>query len=155
MIPWVICRFVPCRRLHDTTRHSCYSDPTAQQLYLDPGSLHSATLTPLPAPGTTVYYAFGPKDSEDDTSMSPTYAFVAPRPPGHAGSFHFAYTADAGIGAVPEDEQGGATHNDPPLNGADTVYAALLKDPLTASDEFMVMNGDLSVMRCRRKTCVC
>lgn len=136
--------FSPLPYAH-TTRHSCYSDPTAQQLYLDPGSLHSATLTPLPAPGTVVYYAFGPKD-EAAASMSPTYAFLAPRPPGHAGSFHFVYTADAGIGAVPEDEQGGATHNDPPLNGADTVYAALLKDPLTASDEFMIMNGDLSVI---------
>ena len=91
-----------------------------------------------------MYYAFGPNDPTN-ADMSPTYAFVAPRPPGHGGTFHFAYTADAGIGAVPEDEQGGATHNDPPLNGADTVYAAMLKDPLTASDEFMVMNGDLSV----------
>ena len=36
-------------------------------------------------------------------------------------SFSFLVTADAGIGAVPEDEAGGATHNDPPANGADQV----------------------------------
>lgn len=77
--------------------------------------------------------------------MSPTYAFVAPRPPGDAGSFSFLYTADAGIGAVPPPEQGGATHNDPPDNGADAVYAAMLRDPRTATDAFMLVNGDVSV----------
>jgi hypothetical protein len=77
--------------------------------------------------------------------MSPAYAFAAPRLLGDAGSFSFLYTADAGVGAVPVDEQGGATHNDPPANGADEVYAAMLRDPLTAKEEFMFVNGGISV----------
>jgi hypothetical protein len=57
------------------------------------------------------------------------------------------YTADAGIGAISDDESGGATHNDPPANGADEVVAAMLRDPFTRSDEFMLLNGDISYAR--------
>ena len=57
------------------------------------------------------------------------------------------YTADAGIGNPPKEEQGGACHNDLPINGADGVFAAMIRDPATAKDEMMIVNGDISYAR--------
>jgi hypothetical protein len=57
------------------------------------------------------------------------------------------YTADAGIGNPPLEEQGGACHNDPPANGADSVFAAMIRDPATAKDEMVIVNGDISYAR--------
>ena len=57
------------------------------------------------------------------------------------------YTADAGIGNPPKEEQGGACHNDLPINGADIVFAAMIRDPATAKDEMMIVNGDISYAR--------
>ena len=54
------------------------------------------------------------------------------------------YTADEGIGAWPKEEQGGATHNDPPANGADAVVEAMLADPAAPDDAFLLLNGDIS-----------
>ena len=53
--------------------------------------------------------------------MSEVYSFRSPRVPGDTSSFTFLFTADAGIGAVPDNQKGGAIHNDPPVNGADQV----------------------------------
>lgn len=54
--------------------------------------------------------------------MSDLYSFTAPRLTGDQSDFTFLFTADAGIGAVPDNQKGGAIHNDPPVNGADQVY---------------------------------
>jgi hypothetical protein len=71
---------------------------------------------------------------------------VSPRKPGDDTPFTFLVTADAGIGAISKEELGGATHNDPPVNGADAVAAAMLRDQLP-TDEFLVLNGDISYAR--------
>lgn len=57
------------------------------------------------------------------------------------------YTADAGIGTPPQEEQGGACHNDSPANGADSVFAAMIRDSATSKDEMMIVNGDISYAR--------
>lgn len=59
------------------------------------------------------------------------------------------YTADAGIGTPPEEEQGGACHNDAPANGADSVFAAMIRDSATSKDEMMIVNGDISYATAR------
>jgi hypothetical protein len=152
----------------------CYNDSTAPELYLDPGFIHTAVLSPLPPPGTRTYYAFGEAAAFERQqqqqqqqqrrpstaasggaastdaavlALSATFSFVAPRPPGDRTPFTFLVTADAGIGAVSDDEKGGATHNDPPVNGADQVWAAIQRSSNSSSDEFLVLNGDLSYAR--------
>lgn len=58
------------------------------------------------------------------------------------------YVADAGIGTPNQFQQGGATHNDPPANGANKVWEALLhNDPLIHHDVAALFNGDLSYAR--------
>jgi hypothetical protein len=146
-----------CGHDHEHWSDSCYFDTTAPELYLDPGFIHTAVLTPLPPPGHPVYYSFGATvafggggadDRADPTARSATYSFVSPRPPGDHTAFSFLYTADAGIGAVPPDEAGGATHNDEPVNGADSVFDAIAADASAhVSDEFVILNGDISYAR--------
>lgn len=110
--------------------NACYDDPTSSKLFLDPGALHTAIMQPLAfAPGTRVYYTFG--DSTGN-HPSPVYSFVAPRAPAAPSAFTFMVTADMGIGGIEEGQAGGATDNDPPLNGADQVIAAILSDPGTS-----------------------
>lgn len=120
----------------------CYPDDAAESLYLDPGFLHNATLGPL-KPATRYYYSFG----EEGGLMSEVFSFASPRLAGDTSSFSFLFTGDMGIGPIAEGEEGGATDNDPPVNGADKVVAALLRDPAVASDEFMFLNGDISYAR--------
>ena len=120
-------------------------------------------MTPLPAPGSRVYYAFGAASAfssgstslgsgarggagDDKDAVSEVFSFVSPRKPGDATSFTFLVTADAGIGAISKEEMGGATHNDPPANGADAVAAAMMRDQLP-TDEFLILNGDISYAR--------
>jgi len=121
---------------------SCYDDPTSSQLYLDPGFLHNAVLQPL-QPARRYYYRFGSSYG----GWSEVYSFIAPRVAGDTTPFTFLYTADAGIGNPPKEEQGGACHNDLPINGADGVFAAMIRDPATAKDEMMIVNGDISYAR--------
>ena len=120
---------------------SCYSDPTASELFLDPGQLHHAIMQPI-TPASRVYYAFSTAGVS-----GPVYSFTAPRPAGDKTPFTFLATSDMGIGGIAPDEHGGATDNDPPANGADLVVQAMLADPATAQDEFMLLNGDLSYAR--------
>jgi len=100
-----------------------------------------------PPPGARFYYSFGDAAGGGEGLMSPTFSFAAPRAAGDPSAFTFLVTADAGIGAVPAEERGGATHNDPPVNGADSVVAAMLADPATPGDEFLLLNGDISYAR--------
>ena len=123
---------------------SCYSDSTASELFLDPGQLHHAIMQPL-APAMRVYYAFSAGGVGG--SSSPVYSFMAPRAAGDTTPFTFLVTSDMGIGGIAPDERGGATDNDPPVNGADRVVRAMLADPATSQDEFMLLNGDLSYAR--------
>ena len=74
-------------------------------------------------------------------------------------SFTFLVTGDMGIGGIHQGEAGGATDNDPYHqhphypngidNGADWVIRqGILSDPLTkTTDEFIVVNGDISYAR--------
>merc|ERR1711871_157161 len=109
--------------------------------------------SPLPPPGVRTWYSFGASGSKMDgipMAMSQIFSFISPRPRGDMAEFSFIVTADAGIGAVPVEEAGGATHNDPPANGADSVAAALYRDgPLSpgSTDEFLILNGDISYAR--------
>jgi hypothetical protein len=149
-----------CGQDHVHWSDSCYFDTTAPELHLDPGFIHTAVVTPLPPPGQPVYYSFGATaafggggadDPADPTARSATYSFVSPRPPGDRTAFSFLYTADAGIGGVPPDEAGGATHNDAPVNGADSVFEAIAADAAAhtghITDEFVILNGDISYAR--------
>jgi hypothetical protein len=126
----------------------CYDDPTSSQLFLDPGYLHSSIMSPLSS-GAIIYYQFGNNDDDENGNnlMSEIYSFTAPKVPGDMSSFSFLVTADAGIGAIPLEEQGSATHNDPPINGADEVVKAMINDPLTPNDELLLLNGDISYAR--------
>lgn len=129
----------------------CYPETAASELFLDPGFIHTAVLSPLPAPGTKVFYSFGAAAApEGDLARSATYAFKSPRQPGDSTPFSILVTADAGIGRPSPEEMGGATDNDPPVNGADAVFAAMLRDgPLSphSTDEFLLVNGDISYAR--------
>jgi hypothetical protein len=127
---------------HEIRCSNCYDDPTSSQLYLNPGYMHSSVMHPLSS-GQRYYYQFG----NEEGLMSEVYSFIAPRARGDMSDFTFLVTADAGIGAIPQEEQGSATHNDPPVNGADQVTKAMINDPLTANDELLLLNGDISYAR--------
>ena len=118
---------------------TCYNDPTSSELFLDPGVLHTATMSDLPS-NTRIYYSFG-----NPKYHSPTYSFLSPSL--EEKTFTFLVTGDMGIGKIQLGEEGGATDNDPPPNGADVVIASILSDPLTKSDEFILLNGDISYAR--------
>jgi hypothetical protein len=45
-----------------------------------------------------------------------------------------------GIGGLEDGQAGGATDNDPPLNGADQVIAAILSDPGTSKGGWVRIN---------------
>lgn len=150
----------------------CYDDPTSSELFLDPGYLHSATMKDLEA-GELYYYDFGTASGALESSSmsgkvatqpqrSPVYSFVAPRVAGSRGepsdsSFSFLVTADLGIGGPKKGEEGSAVDNDPNHvhpgypngigNGADNVISGILADPGLASDEFILVNGDISYAR--------
>ena len=122
--------------------------------------MHNAVLQPL-QPAHRYYYKFGSSSG----GWSQVYSFTAPRVPGDTTSFTFLfvqvlpspmctrlmtvfrYTADAGIGNPPQEEQGGACHNDLPINGADSVFAAMIRDSASVKDEMMIVNGDISYAR--------
>lgn len=123
--------------------YGCYNDSTSLSLYLNPGQLHNTTIGPFLQGTKRVYYRFG----ETNGLMSDVFSFVPSRPSGNNGTFSFLYTADMGIGTPAPQEVGSAVHNDPPANGADQVIAAILRDPALPTDEFLLLNGDLSYAR--------
>jgi hypothetical protein len=51
------------------------------------------------------------------------------------------------VGQPSKQELGGACHNDGPPNGADKVFAAIIRDAQTKQDEMMIVNGDISYAR--------
>ena len=123
-------------------------------MFLDPGYLHSAKLVNLP-PGKEIFYDFGGNRVEERSQL---YSFIAPRTHENEETFSFLLTSDMGIGGIRLGEAGGATDNDPAHahpgypqgigNGADwVVREGILSDPLTAKDEFIVVNGDISYAR--------
>jgi hypothetical protein len=133
---------------------SCYNDPTASEMYLHPGYLHTATMLNLQA-GQLYHYDFGGNGSME---RSPVYTFTAPRKDNDDESFTFLMTSDMGIGGIHQGEAGSAIDNDPNHNhtgypngignGADVVVRdGILADPQTKDDEFIVINGDISYAR--------
>lgn len=129
--------------------YKCYDDSTFCTLFVDPGLFHSAIVAGL-APNTRYYYRVG----ERGGLMSPVYYFDSLIPPSQydGRTFSVLYVADGGVGGNGDQDfqgglAGGATNNDPPANGADRVWKAMLADQETKKDDLLLFNGDLSYAR--------
>lgn len=151
--------------------HECYNDFSEAMYYVHPGYFHHATVQGL-IPNTQYYYRVGegvPTEGARDSrqasdppplqEVTPTdmvssvLSLVTPPLPSTVQAdpellFSVLYVADGGIGSPSRHTLGGATHNDPPINGADQVWRAIRADPKTYSqDSLAIMNGDISYAR--------
>jgi hypothetical protein len=120
----------------------CWNDFTASQLYVDPGTFIDVVLEGL-QPEVVYYYRVG----QIGGYFSAPRMFKRRPVVGPQSTVQILYVADGGIGSPTPEYAGGATHNDPPINGADKVWEAILQDPSTPEDHIAILNGDLSYAR--------
>uniref|UniRef100_A0A7S1QH91 Purple acid phosphatase n=1 Tax=Neobodo designis TaxID=312471 RepID=A0A7S1QH91_NEODS len=127
---------------------TCYNDFTANELWVEPGLQHVATLRNL-APNTKYFYRVG----ERGGLMSSVRHFQSKADPSPAASIQVLYVADAGAGYQTGSYAGSASHNACPIpgagdvDGAQYVWDAIRADPRTALDTMSIMNGDVSYAR--------
>jgi hypothetical protein len=127
---------------------TCYNDFTANELWVDPGLQHVATLRDL-VPNTDYYYRVG----EVGGRMSDVRRVKSKASPSPAASIQVLYVADAGAGYQTDSYAGSASHNACPIpgagsvDGAQHVWDAIKADPRTQADTMSIMNGDVSYAR--------
>lgn len=129
--------------------HNCYQDNTTCLLFVDPGIFHSAVIDGLKTQ-TKYFYRVG----ERNGLMSEVFHFMS-KPANTTSNqpekvLSILYFADGGVGGngdTPGSTQGGATNNDPPLNGGDTVWSSVVNDQQSATDDLLLFNGDISYAR--------
>jgi len=123
----------------------CYRDNTSLLLWVDPGYFHNVIITDL-KPQTKYFYRVG----DPSGYLSEVFYFWSRVPVGANDTVTFLYVADGGIGGNGNNSggfAGGATNNDPPKNGADGVWQAVIADLGNENDDLVLFNGDISYAR--------